>query len=80
MNAIASATATMRHCPTPQAIPTQAASQVQAASLACLTLTGMPYSEKITNEITHGFAPALGISVVQEMKVSALHGETFIPR
>ena len=30
-NAIASATATIRHCPTPQAIPTQAANQVQAA-------------------------------------------------
>jgi hypothetical protein len=30
----------------------------------------------VTNEITYDFAPALGISVVQETKVSTPHGET----
>jgi hypothetical protein len=30
----------------------------------------------VTNEITYDFAPALGISVVQETKISTPHGET----
>ena len=43
MNANTSAVPTIRHCPTPQAIPTQAANQVQAAFKTTIVwLNGAP--------------------------------------